>query len=360
MMDWFFDPRLAGCRRVFIRDFDVSAAIGVFPQEQGRRQAVRINIDFWVPVAVSPSQRDKLVDVVDYDFVRPGIQRLIDEGHIGLLETLVDKTIEQVLLHPKVVAVRVRAEKSEVYPDCESAGVEVFRFKPQRVQADADSCGAAAHWVDPERSPVPIRNIFCIGRNYAAHIAELGNRPADDPVVFSKPTSAVLQSGQDIPLPAHSQNVHFETELVLLIGRGGRQIKEADALSHVSGYAVGLDLTARDVQTRAKAQGLPWELGKGFDGSACLSSFRPMLPDVALDNMEFTLNLNGQLRQHGKVANMLYPVPFIIAYLSQVFTLQPGDIIYTGTPEGVGPLNPGDDLILGLNGETAARFRVSP
>ena len=129
MTDWFFDPRLALCRRVFIRDFDVSAAIGVFPQELGRTQAVRMNIDFWVPCATTPSARDKLQDVVDYDFVRPGIQRLITSGHIGLLERLVDQTVDLVLDHPKVVAARVRAEKSEVYPDCLSAGVDVFRFK---------------------------------------------------------------------------------------------------------------------------------------------------------------------------------------------------------------------------------------
>lgn len=129
MTDWFFDARLANCRRVFIRDFDVSAAIGVFPQEQGRKQTVRMNIDFWVPVVQTPSARDVLEDVVDYDFVRPGIQALLEKGHIGLLERLVDHTIELVLAHPKVLAARVRAEKSEVYPDCRSAGVDVFRFK---------------------------------------------------------------------------------------------------------------------------------------------------------------------------------------------------------------------------------------
>jgi dihydroneopterin aldolase len=129
MTDWFFDPRLTDCRRVFIRDFDVSAAIGVFPQELGRTQTVRMNIDFWVKRAETPSERDVLGDVVDYDFVRPGIHRLIQAGHIGLLERLVDQTMQLVLEHPKVIAARVRAEKSEVYPDCESAGVEVFRFK---------------------------------------------------------------------------------------------------------------------------------------------------------------------------------------------------------------------------------------
>jgi len=130
MTDWFFHQRLADCRRVFIRDFDVSAAIGVFPQEQGRLQLVRMNIDFWVQLHESNSHRDLLNDVVDYDFVRPGIHALVKAGHIGLLETLVDKTLELVLQHPKVIAAKVRAEKSEVYPDCKSAGVEVFRCKP--------------------------------------------------------------------------------------------------------------------------------------------------------------------------------------------------------------------------------------
>lgn len=129
MSDWFLDPRLVNCRRLFIRDFDVSAAIGVFPEELGRTQGVRINIDFWVPINLSPSASDRLDDVVDYDFIRPGIHRMIASGHIGLLERLVDQTLDLVLEHPKVVATRVRAEKSEVYPDCVSAGVEVFRFK---------------------------------------------------------------------------------------------------------------------------------------------------------------------------------------------------------------------------------------
>ncbi len=132
MSDWFLDGRLCDCRRVFIREFELLIAIGVFPQELGRQQTVRMNIDFWVPVSVTPSDRDVLDDVVDYDFVRPGIQQLAQMGHIGLLEKLVDETICLVLNHPKVVAARVRAEKSEVYPDCQSAGVEIFRFKQSK------------------------------------------------------------------------------------------------------------------------------------------------------------------------------------------------------------------------------------
>jgi 7,8-dihydroneopterin aldolase/epimerase/oxygenase len=129
MTDWFLHSRLASCRRIFIRDFDVSAAIGVFPQEQGCQQIVRINIDFWVPLVQTPSARDSLQDVVDYDFVRPSIQAFLEKGHVGLLERLVDSIVDLVLAHPKILAARVCAEKSEVYPDCKSAGVDVFRFK---------------------------------------------------------------------------------------------------------------------------------------------------------------------------------------------------------------------------------------
>ncbi len=128
MSDWFLERKLMGCRRVFIRDFDVSAAIGVLPNEQNRRQSVRINVDFWVRVSDTPSSRDALRDVVDYDIIRQGIMRIVSAGHIGLLETLADQTLLWVLSQSKIVAARVRAEKSEVYPDCRSAGVEVFGF----------------------------------------------------------------------------------------------------------------------------------------------------------------------------------------------------------------------------------------
>jgi dihydroneopterin aldolase len=354
MTDWFFDSRLAGCRRIFIRDFDVSAAIGVFPQEQGRTQQVRMNIDFWVPQQDTPSDRDKLEDVVDYDFIRPGIHHLISQGHIGLLETLVDRTAQQVLAHPLVLAVRVRAEKSEVYPDCKSAGVECFRFRDATT-----SFKPYALMKDPSRAPVKVQNIFCIGRNYAAHIAELGNRPSGQPVVFTKPTSAIRQAGEPIVLPAHSSDVHFETELVLLIGKGGRNIARSDALQHVSAVTVGLDLTARDLQTHAKQNGLPWDTGKGFDGAACLSPFVTFDASMPISAFEFTLQINGAQRQHGKISNMLYPVDELIAYLSSIFTLQPGDLIYTGTPEGVGPLKSGDQLQLSLNGQLMSDYAVA-
>lgn len=205
---------------------------------------------------------------------------------------------------------------------------------------------------------VPVQNIFCIGRNYAAHIAELGNRPAESPVVFLKPTSA-LNLSKTIHLPAHSADVHFETELVLLIGKSGKNIAEDDALAHVSGVALGLDLTARDLQNQNKKLGLPWATAKGFDDSASLSNFVPFAQVGPLDSLEFFLRVNGEQRQHGKVCNMIYSVPFLVAYLSHVFTLQAGDLIYTGTPEGVAALKSGDHLQMTLPGHVECEFLVA-
>lgn len=204
---------------------------------------------------------------------------------------------------------------------------------------------------------VSVRNIFCIGRNYAAHIAELGNRPAESPVVFLKPTSA-LNTRRSIVLPSHSSDVHYETELVLLLGQGGKNISEEQALAHVQAVGLGLDLTARDLQDNAKKAGLPWAVAKGFDDSATLTDFvlASQVPDWA--HIEFQMYLNGQLRQHGHIENMIYSLPVMIAYLSRVFTLQAGDLIYTGTPEGVGTLQAGDALRLQLLGLIDAEFHV--
>jgi 2-keto-4-pentenoate hydratase/2-oxohepta-3-ene-1,7-dioic acid hydratase in catechol pathway len=205
---------------------------------------------------------------------------------------------------------------------------------------------------------VPVRNIFCIGRNYAAHIAELGNRPSDSPVVFIKPTSA-LNTRPAILLPSHSSDVHYETELVLLVGQGGKNIAEEQALSHIQAVGLGLDLTARDLQDKAKKAGLPWAVAKGFDDSATLTDFVPASQVPDWGQIEFHMHLNGQARQHGHVGNMIYSLPVLIAYLSRVFTLQAGDLIYTGTPEGVGALQAGDVLHLQCPGIVDAEFQVS-
>lgn len=195
---------------------------------------------------------------------------------------------------------------------------------------------------------VAVSNIFCIGRNYAAHAAELGNKVEPTPLVFIKPTSALHAMDRPLTLPAFSNDVHYETELVLLIGKGGKDIPEQTALEHVAGYAVGLDLTARDIQAVAKQKGLPWTLCKGFDGAACISDF--VTPDAIADigHACFAMSLNDEPRQAGDTAMMLFSVPYLIHYLSTVFTLQAGDLIYTGTPEGVGKLDHGDRLSLTL------------
>ncbi|MGC0152083.1 fumarylacetoacetate hydrolase family protein [Chromobacterium vaccinii] len=205
---------------------------------------------------------------------------------------------------------------------------------------------------------ISVANIFCIGRNYAAHVKELGNREELEPVVFLKPGSALSLEGRPIHLPEWTDDVHYETELVVLIGRGGKRIAREDALSHVAGYGLGLDLTARDRQSEAKARGLPWTLSKGFDQAACLSRFiaAEALPEP--NRCRFSLSVNGQLRQSGRTELMLFDLAELIVYLSERFTLSPGDLIFTGTPEGVGKLYPGDRLSLRLEDRLQAEFEV--
>ncbi|PHV10809.1 fumarylacetoacetate hydrolase family protein [Chitinimonas sp. BJB300] len=204
-----------------------------------------------------------------------------------------------------------------------------------------------------------VANIFCIGRNYAAHAAELGNRVEPEPVVFLKPTSALQHEDQVIALPTHSKEVHYEGELVLVVGKAGKHIRREAALEHIAGYGLGLDLTARDLQTAAKEKGLPWSVAKGFDGSACVSRFLPaqMVPQPL--EATFWLDVNGTRRQDGDCTLMIYDLPYIMEYLSSRFTLQVGDLIYTGTPAGVGPLQSGDTVEMGLLDKLNARFMVA-
>ncbi len=206
---------------------------------------------------------------------------------------------------------------------------------------------------------IPVGNIFCIGRNYAAHVAELGNALEETPLVFLKPTSSLSFENSRITLPAFSNEVHYETELVVLIGKDGKNIRREDAFDYVFGYGIGLDLTARDVQTAAKAKGNPWAIAKGFDHAACLSSFiyAKDLPNPS--QCHFSMKQNNLLKQSGDTALMLFDIPHLISYLSEIFTLSAGDLIFTGTPEGVGKLNPGDILDLELAGQVSARFTIN-
>lgn len=189
-----------------------------------------------------------------------------------------------------------------------------------------------------------IGKILCIGRNYVDHITELGNEAPSAPVVFMKPASAVIGTGEQVVIPSYSSECHYEAELAVLIGRDGKDIAEADALAHVAGYGVAIDMTLRDVQDNLKKKGLPWDIAKGFDTSCPLSDFVPA--DAIADPQALTIRLvlNGQERQNCSTGLMITSVAGIISYLSGVFTLEEGDIILTGTPAGVGRVQVGDRL----------------
>ncbi len=193
-----------------------------------------------------------------------------------------------------------------------------------------------------------VNRIFCIGKNYAEHVAELaalGHRHDGECVIFMKPASALVEAGEPIPLPRGLGSIHHEAELVIQLTGGGRDIPENEALDYVAGMTLGLDLTLRDLQTSLKAQGAPWERAKAFDGAAPLGDFRPYL-EQDLQALHFRCLVNGELRQQGDTANMLFTVARQIHILSQQWALAPGDVLFTGTPAGVGPLQPGDQVVL--------------
>ncbi len=192
--------------------------------------------------------------------------------------------------------------------------------------------------------PQRVHTIFCIGRNYAAHAAELNNPVPSAPIIFIKPASAIVHDGGEIVLPPQSRDVHFETEVVVAIGKRGRDIQPDDAARFIYGYGIGIDVTARDIQQRAKEKGQPWTVAKGFDTFAPVSTFVPSREVADPQNLTLRLYINDKLRQQGNTREMIFPIPRLISYLSTIFTLSPGDLIFTGTPEGVGKLSPGDQL----------------
>jgi 2-keto-4-pentenoate hydratase/2-oxohepta-3-ene-1,7-dioic acid hydratase in catechol pathway len=186
-------------------------------------------------------------------------------------------------------------------------------------------------------------NIYCIGRNYAAHARELNNPVPDRPVMFTKPLASLTFDGV-IRIPSFVREPHFETELVAVIGKAGKNIARNQALNHVAGYGIGIDVTARDIQQELKAAAHPWFLAKGLDTFAPVSGFLPAGDLPVPVQLAFTLTVNGELRQTGDPSLMLFPLPELIARLSSYVTLHPGDLLFTGTPEGVGLLNDGDRL----------------
>ncbi|EJF09139.1 MULTISPECIES: fumarylacetoacetate hydrolase family protein [Pontibacter] len=186
--------------------------------------------------------------------------------------------------------------------------------------------------------------IIAIGRNYADHIAELKNEVPDEPVIFFKPDTAILRNNDPFYYPEYSQDIHHEVELILRISREGKNIDKKFAHKYYDAIGLGIDFTARDLQAKAKAKGLPWTLAKGFNGSAPVSEFVPLEQFEDLQDIKFRLDVNGETKQQGNSKMMLNTFDDIIAYISRFITLKKGDIIFTGTPEGVGPVQIGDRL----------------
>ena len=206
----------------------------------------------------------------------------------------------------------------------------------------------------------PVRRIWCVGRNYWAHRREMGGGGEEDrdpPFFFSKPADAVVPPGADPAYPPRTANLHHEIELVVAIGAAGRDVAVEDALGLVYGYAVGVDLTRRDLQNAAKDKGQPWDSSKGFDDSAPISAIRRWTGPAPLGRI--TLSVNGAVRQDAVVADMIWTVPEIVSEASKLWALAPGDLIYTGTPEGVGPLVKGDAVAGEVEGVGQLAFQVA-
>ena len=205
----------------------------------------------------------------------------------------------------------------------------------------------------------PVHRIYCVGRNYAAHAREMGMDPdRDPPFFFAKPADAVVANGTSVPYPSRTTNLHHEIELVVAIGAAGRDIPLDKALAHVYGYAVGLDLTRRDLQFAAREQGRPWDVSKGFDQSAPVSAIRPAAEMGHPAQGAIWLEVNGETRQRANLSEMIWSVPEIVAELSTLFELRPGDLVFTGTPEGVGAVRPGDSLVGGIDGLETLRITI--
>jgi fumarylpyruvate hydrolase len=213
----------------------------------------------------------------------------------------------------------------------------------------------------------PVRRVYCVGRNYVEHAREMGFTGREPPFFFMKPADAVVvvPDGERgvLPYPTETANFHHEVELVAAVGVGGADLSVEAALAHVFGYAVGLDMTRRDLQNDAKKQGRPWEVGKSFDASAPIGAIRPVRLGDAIDGFDpataaIQLNVNGAVRQASALRHLIWSVAETLAHLSRYWRLEPGDLVFTGTPEGVGPVVPGDVLDATIDGLPALRMRV--
>lgn len=210
----------------------------------------------------------------------------------------------------------------------------------------------AHRYQDGQSCNLPVGKVVCVGRNYAAHARELGNAVPEAPILFLKPTTAVVSLELPIALPKGRGDCHHETEVTILIGKPLKNASEAECLAAIAGVGLGLDLTLRDVQNTLKKNGHPWEVAKAFDGAAPLSTFLSLEKVGDLREIRFSLQVNGVERQAGHAADMITPILPLMAFISQIFTLEPGDVVMTGTPEGVAALRSGDRLSLTMAGET--------
>ena len=199
--------------------------------------------------------------------------------------------------------------------------------------------------------------IICIGRNYVAHVKELGNEIPKEPVLFMKPDSAIFRQRDAFYIPDWTNEVHYEAEIVIKINRLGKNIEEKFAPKYYSQFTLGIDFTARDIQKNLKAQGLPWEKSKAFDQSAVLGEYLNV-NDYSLDNLNFELKINGRVVQSGNTKSMIYTIPQIINHCSEFFTLKIGDLIFTGTPEGVGKVNAEDELEGFIEGKKILHVKI--
>ncbi|QXL85364.1 fumarylacetoacetate hydrolase family protein [Comamonas sp. NLF-1-9] len=208
----------------------------------------------------------------------------------------------------------------------------------------------------------PVHRIYCVGRNYAEHAREMGASGREAPFFFMKPADAVLPAPADasaaMPYPPQTADLHHEVELVLALGRGGSDIAPEDAAAHIWGYAVGLDMTRRDLQAQAKKLGRPWCTAKGFDASAPIGAITPAARAGDIDDAEITLSVNGALRQSGRIAQMIWNCAEVISHLSRLWTLQPGDLVFTGTPAGVAAVARGDRLRAEVTGLEALSIEI--
>ena len=197
----------------------------------------------------------------------------------------------------------------------------------------------------------PVRRIFCVGRNYAAHAREMGRDPdREPPFFFTKPADAVVGDNENLPYPPDTSNLHYEGELVVAIGKGGMNLAAEDSPTHIWGYAIGNDLTRRDLQFAARELGRPWDWGKGFDRSAVCGAVHPVETCGHIASGAIRTLVNGEIRQKADLSDLIWSVPEVLSILSRSIELRPGDLVYTGTPAGVGPLVPGDQCVVEIAG----------